>query len=1189
MSKPSPYLFVAFLLFWWFASFASAVTFRVNTTTDDYQGVGGNELCSLREAINSANENRDIGGCERVRTGSYGDDTVRDIIILEGGKTYRLTRTDDVLFEQDADDLDALRGKLRITTSSGQATIEAARFKTGTATIHFRALEVHASVDVELQNLIFKRTSNGLGGIHNRGKLLIERSLITGNASLGNGGGIRQTGSGSSLILRSSTVSKNEAGLGGGLYIEAGTARLENATIVDNMVGATPDNVRNLYREGGAIDVRSPARVEVVNSIIFANLSFFPDFYTSGCLGEIKFSGNNHLQDCPAGTSDFRFSGSLSDDSGLAIPDVNGSFARGILALGIDAATCASGLDQLGNARNIDGDGDGLALCDIGAIEAVEAKADLSVSANSPVNVAQNGSSYELRITVRNSGTHTARNIKVNLSYPAERVSLSRSGCGPFRTGFACDLEFLRPAEEVTYTFNITAPLTGTLDTVPVSILSTTFDPIASNNSLQFSIPVAPAVAGLSMFITSSTGSLLSNFAVVGQTADYTLNISNAGPGNSGIISVLVPLPTGTTFAATDSSRNCRLRTINLIICTLPSLSTSQRTSVRVVLQMPSAPTTFRFSASVSAQSPDPNPSNNTALMNTEVVPSVTDLAITMRVPAQIAAGSLFPFIADLRNLGPDTAFNSTLTVTLPVGFSYSSQLNPGKDCTLASLTVLRCRLGSLRRIEGGFSTQTITLLAPSTTASGLLFSGSIGTDSADTVTSNNSSGATTSVVAKVSTAADVSVSLDAPKETFTTFQYTYAANVINTSVVSSTVQLALSLPSGVSVVSIPTGCSRSSNTMTCSSFSLSPGGSRVFEVAVTAPSSPATLSASVRVNSSVTDPVSSNNSTTVSTTVLQRPAGANLALNITAPDKSQPGKTLKYTLKVKNNGPDTAPNTFLNTTLPEGVSVVSKDADCTLEEALLWCALGDLAVSEEKTIAFSLKAPATAQLLSLYGAVFSSRIEWEPTDNTALAVTNVGGISSGFSTTLGQKNPADQNVKVGASDVTALQLALSSTAQGVVLEGLGLRAEGSGHDQKDIVAVKVVLDSNVNGRVDPSELVLKTGVFPADNANLELTLETPLEVAANQTLHVVVAVDFNSNLAFLAVPVIALAAMLRGRVRYVLLLAVLLTACATNPPQQSRDYTLSLTSLKAKTSLTQEAITVDGLPLKGSSLRILK
>ncbi|MCA9838784.1 MAG: hypothetical protein KC422_17845 [Trueperaceae bacterium] len=90
-----------------------AATINVTTPIDELDLIPNNK-CSLREAIVSANENRDVGGCSH--SGSYGTETIN----IPAG-TYYLTR-ECLLDSQDCDDLN-IHSSMTINGTSATSTI----------------------------------------------------------------------------------------------------------------------------------------------------------------------------------------------------------------------------------------------------------------------------------------------------------------------------------------------------------------------------------------------------------------------------------------------------------------------------------------------------------------------------------------------------------------------------------------------------------------------------------------------------------------------------------------------------------------------------------------------------------------------------------------------------------------------------------------------------------------------------------------------------------------------------------------------------------------------------------------------------------------------------------------------------------------------------------------------------------
>ena len=201
---------------------------------------------------------------------------------------------------------------------------------------------------------------------------IVANSTISGNISAHDGGGIYAA---SSLQMANTTISGNEAGRrGGGIY--GSEIVLDHVTITDNLANTGEFG----YGDGGAI-WNSGGPVTAFNSIIsgnhrrFNNSEVADDFagYSSlavasshnliGTGGETLEGVNGNI----VGVIDPRLA-PLADNGGptlthALLPD---SFA-------VDAANPDDGVvyDQLGLPRQIDGNGDGVARNDIGAVERV--------------------------------------------------------------------------------------------------------------------------------------------------------------------------------------------------------------------------------------------------------------------------------------------------------------------------------------------------------------------------------------------------------------------------------------------------------------------------------------------------------------------------------------------------------------------------------------------------------------------------------------------------------------------------------------------------------------------------------------------------------------------------------------------------------------------------------------------------
>ena len=189
------------------------------------------------------------------------------------------------------------------------------------------------------------------GGVNNSRYMLASRSLITANQATISGGGIDNNTQGQASLLNL-TLSGNvvaTGGNGGGIYTDR-PIQLANVTIVQNSPNGLVDKVS----------------VRMVNTLFSQNGA-------ANCAGDRlpDSEGNNLSDDDSCGSSGFinvanALIGDLADNNG---PTFTHLLLPGSPAIDAGNDTSCQHLDQRGAIRPADGNGDDLAVCDIGALE----------------------------------------------------------------------------------------------------------------------------------------------------------------------------------------------------------------------------------------------------------------------------------------------------------------------------------------------------------------------------------------------------------------------------------------------------------------------------------------------------------------------------------------------------------------------------------------------------------------------------------------------------------------------------------------------------------------------------------------------------------------------------------------------------------------------------------------------------
>ena len=252
------------------------------------------------------------------------------------------------------------------------------------------------------------------------------------------------------------------------------------------------------------------------------------------------------------------------------------------------------------------------------------------------------------------------------------------------------------------------------------------------------------------------TKTVLPTEAATGETVVFNLSVNNLGPDEASGVVVVDELPAG--FSYLDSTADQGSYDSATGLWTVGSLANgaSAGLSIEAVVTT-SGP--YLNTASVSAETFDPDLSNNEAEAEVSIVEPQADLAVSKQVnPAQAEVGASVTFTVIAANLGPDNATGVLVIDQLPDGYEYveSSATQGSFDAGTG-----HWQIGSLD--NGGSAT--LTLQATVTAMDDYLNSASISGDQVDPNAGNNTASAGITLPPELADPIVVTTSLDVVSE----------------------------------------------------------------------------------------------------------------------------------------------------------------------------------------------------------------------------------------------------------------------------------------------------------------------------------------------------------------------------------------------------------------------------------------
>jgi len=656
----------------------------------------------------------------------------------------------------------------------------------------------------------------------------------------------------------------------------------------------------------------------------------------------------------------------------------------------------------------------------------VTTSADLALSASVPADV-NAGAVAVYTFSLQNLGPSNAAGAQVTMGTSFAAAGLTASApagwtCARENTAsitpFVCSASASLPptTSPLTFRLNATIPadsVAGTDLTAHGAASTTTTDPVGANNGTSATVNVTTS-ADLTVTAADSPDPV-----TAGTDLTYAVEVRNLGPSISRNVLVLFPTGTGRVFRTLTppSGWSCQtpaIGTAGTAQCTGSSLAPGTALFTMTVRVLPDAsPCSCVHSVNVtSGSTQDPVPSNNSALVTTQIN-RVYDRAISLSdAPDPVTTGGSVTYTLQVTNSGPSSVPAGTeFTSTLPAGFTISDlRAGAPASCTTSTTTgLVRCAYGNPLAPGATWTSSIVATVGASAAGTTASYTATLTADANDANTANDSATASTRVNAPTPESADVSLTGAASPEPVTAGgELTYTLSARNNGPdAASNVAISVTLPNGTTFVSTSgSSCTApqvgAGGTVSCTFAGSTPSGQTRTLTVVAAVGSGvaggATLTANASAGSDVSDPNTANNTATLTSTV-QAAAATTADVRIAKTGTlggSAPSRTITYLISVGNGSAGlAAANVTLSDPLPAGTRFSSLEAApewaCSTPAAgaagTVSCTKASMAPGESAgfTLVVAVDAATTGTLVNT-AAIATSTAESSTANNSASA-----------------------------------------------------------------------------------------------------------------------------------------------------------------------------------------------------------
>ncbi len=569
----------------------------------------------------------------------------------------------------------------------------------------------------------------------------------------------------------------------------------------------------------------------------------------------------------------------------------------------------------------------------------------LKTAGKSPINA---GETISFSILVSNIGLGDATGVTVQDTLPTGIAwSEDSDSCSIAAGTLSCNFGTLPAREQRTVTLTGTAPA-AVCGTVPnTATVSATNEPASAGSDNSSSATVTVNCPDLEIVKTAVKSPINA-----GDTAGFTIKVTNIGVGEAKNVTITDQLPAGITWTLDPAVQGCSI-TSGTLNCTFDALASGASINLAISGETDAADcgTLTNTATTAASNEPEDQTGNNTSTAT--MIVNCPDLKIEKTAPVGVInAGDTASFKIVITNLGPGTAYDATMTDTLPAGITWS--LDPAVEGCSITDGVLSCTIGDLE--ANGTLTLTVTGTTDAADCGTLTNTATTSaSNEPEDHTGNNTSTATMQV--NCPDLKIVKTAVTTPINAGDTASFKIVVTNLGPGTAYDVTVTDSNLPTGIDWQLDPAveGCTLAEGTLSCTIDELAANATLTVIVSGETDAADCGELTNTATTSASNEPEDhTGNNTSTATMQVNCP---DLKIEKTADSASiSAGDVATFNIKVTNLGPGTAYDVVMTDTLPAGInwSIVPAVTACSITDGVLTCSIDELAANGTLTISIS-------------------------------------------------------------------------------------------------------------------------------------------------------------------------------------------------------------------------------------------